>query len=534
MTFPPITPDSVEASDIVIVGSGVAGLVAALRARARRITVVSKTGFAGGGSSPLAQGGVAVAIGPDDSPARHATDTIDVGCGLCDLEVVRRVTSEGPSRIADLMALGARFDRETSGRLELGREAAHSRRRVIHAAGDATGFELVRALAEAVEAVDGIRIVEHTMALEILRHDGNVVGVLTVDREGRVALEVASAVVLATGGVGQAYLNTTNPVESTGDGLAMAARAGARLAGLEFVQFHPTAMDVGSSPMPLLTEALRGEGAVLVDERGGRFMEGVHGLAELAPRDVVSRAIWRHRMAGHRTFLDATTLGERLASRFPTVMELCLAHGLDLQNEPIPVAPAAHYHMGGVVVDQYGRSSIPGLWACGEVAHTGLHGANRLASNSLLEAVIYGSRIGERLARSPLAAPDAEVARVAVRAAAMKVADQPWIEEAGVDRVVIRLRDEMWRRVGLERSEAGLVRAIEEIDLLAEDAPPGFGELGNLLTVAGLVARSARIRTESRGAHFRNDIPRQDHHWQQHLYIEAGKMCQPRPIAVAG
>lgn len=526
------TPDAAVVSDVVIVGSGVGGLSAALRARGRRIAVLDKAGYGSGGSSVLAQGGMAVAVGSDDSPERHARDTLDAGCGLCDHDVVRSVTAEGPRRLAELMTLGAAFDRDSVGRLQLGMEAAHTRRRIVHAAGDATGGELMRALAREVEDLANVRIFEHTLALSLVTADDRVLGVLAVDRDGRIVLHVAAAVVIATGGIGGVFRHSTNPAGSTGDGLAMAAAAGARLAGLEFVQFHPTALDVGTRPLPLLTEALRGEGAILVDERGDRFMLPVHELGELAPRDVVARGIWRHRQSGHRTLLDAGSLGGRLGDRFPTVVELCRSHGFDPLREPVPVTPAAHYHMGGVVVDHTGRSSVDGLWACGEVSHTGLHGANRLASNSLLEALVYGSRIGERLARTPHAVPSERRAREALAAAPVEVADSPWLEEDGRGPAQ-RVRELMWTRVGVERSEAGLSRAVDELDELRSSSP-GRSELANLILVSSLVARAARARTESRGAHFRVDIPWPDRHWRQPLLVDRGGLMEPRPVAAVG
>jgi L-aspartate oxidase len=526
-------PDVVHSSDVVIVGSGVAGMMAALRARDRRVTIISKSNFAGGGSSVLAQGGVAAAMGPFDSPELHAADTIDAGAGLCREDVVRRVTSEAPQRLAELVQAGARFDHDEDGRLELGREAAHSRRRVVHAAGDATGHELVRALSNEIEHRESVTLVDRTLALELVVDDGRVVGLLAVDRTGQISLYAASAVVLATGGVGQVYRNTTNPIESTGDGLMMGSRAGARLAGLEFVQFHPTALDVGTSPMPLLTEALRGEGAVLIDETGIRFMESIHPMAELAPRDVVARAIWRHQVEGHATLLDATALADRLPGRFPTVVELCAEQNLDPRRQPIPVAPAVHYHMGGIEVDDEGQSTVPGLWACGEVAHTGLHGANRLASNSLLEALVYGGRIGDALAERPLRVAEPNRAMAALERADLPVRSRVWIDDRDTS-TIDRIRDVMWRCVGLERSEAGLDRALVELGELAREGPAGRSELDNMLGVAWLITISARARTESRGAHYRRDIPWSDHHWRQDLFVESGRPLDPRPVAVAG
>jgi L-aspartate oxidase len=484
------------------------------------------------GTGVLAQGGVAAALGQDDSPAQHARDTLAVGCGLNDPRVVRLVTEEGPRRISELLRLGARLDRDSGGRLALGREAAHTRRRVAHAAGDATGAELVRALSDAVRRVPDVRFEDGVLALELVVDRGRVIGLMTVDGGGELVLHLAPDVVLATGGVGQVYRYTTNPAEATADGLAMAARAGARLAGLEFVQFHPTALAVGGNPLPLLTEALRGEGAVLVDDTGSRFMERVHPAAELAPRDILARAIWRHRQAGHEVSLDATGLADRLAGRFPTVLELCLERDLDPRRQPMPVAPAAHYHMGGVAVDPHGRTSIDGLWACGEVAHTGLHGANRLASNSLLEALVFGARIGERLAASgPGAWPGRGGPLPAVPG--LQVARTPWLA-GDAAAVADRVRTVMWDGVGLERTAAGMRTAMRELHLLSGQAPQGAGELANLLLAARLVARAAWARTESRGAHYRSDVPWQDHHWRQDLFFEGQEPVEPRPVAAAG
>jgi L-aspartate oxidase len=523
--------NDIVSSDVVIVGSGVAGLSAALYAVGRRVTIVSKSSHGGGGSSVHAQGGVAVALGPDDDPRLHAADTLDVGCGLGDPEVVSLVTAEGPQRVRALVRLGAELDRTPAGELELGREAAHSRRRVVHADGDATGAELVRALAAAVQTEHRIRIDDQMLALELVREGGRVAGVLAVDRSGAPSLYRGRAVVLATGGVGYLYRRTTNPAEATGDGLAMAARAGARLAGLELVQFHPTALADGSDPMALLTEALRGEGATLIDETGARFMLAVHRLGELAPRDVVARAIWRHRRDGHQAFLDARSLAAGFAERFPTVLRLCRERGLDPVLQPIPVAPAAHYHMGGVVVDQQGRSSLPGLWACGEVAFTGLHGANRLASNSLLEALVYGARIGEALAA---ALPEVEPAAIG-QTPGEGVGKGAWLANDAKARDLARgIREAMWRGVGVERTASSLDRTLRDLRALELEAPVGPGELANMLTVASLITRAAYRRTESRGSHFRSDFPCASPHWRQQLVFEGEHLLEPHPVAVAG
>jgi L-aspartate oxidase len=533
----------------------------------------------GGGASVWAQGGVASAIGADDDPALHAADTLAAGAGLNDPRIVKLLTGEGPRRVRGLLALGARFDRDAAGRLALGREAAHSRRRILHAHGDATGAEVVRTLVEAVRREPAIQVADRTFALDLaLTAGGGVAGVLALDPHGRRVLYRAPAVVLATGGLGQLFLYTTNPREATADGLAMAARAGARLVDLEFVQFHPTALAAGvagdgggaaglaarlgdgaadgaAAPLALLTEALRGEGAVLMDDRGVRFMAEVHRDWELAPRDVVARAIWRRLREGRRVFLDARrAVGARFPERFPTVFALCRRHGLDPRVEPMPVVPAAHYHMGGVAVDAAGRTSLPGLWACGEVAATGAHGANRLASNSLLEALVFGARVAEDVAASAVelgAIAAQSVSGVAVerdRAGGVTAAAEldgvkvPMREQVGAERDAVglaaadaeidRIRHLMWEQVGVERDGAGLAAAVEELDAMAarqaETAGPAggepahlLGEARNLLWVARLLTAAALARRESRGGHYRTDYPCPDPAWQHRLFLTA-------------
>lgn len=524
------SPDGVRSADVVVIGSGIAGLMAAWHAEHREVLLLSKSAFAGGGSSPLAQGGVAAAVGVGDSPVSHARDTMEAGAGLCREEVVRAVTREGPERIDELLALGAAFDRSSDGALDLGREGAHDRARVVHAEGDATGAEIVRALRDAVETEDRIEILDHSLALELVVDRGRVVGVLCADADGRSFLVAANAVILATGGIGRIYSATTNPVESTGDGLAMAARAGASLAGLEFVQFHPTALDVSADTQPLLTEALRGEGALLIDENGRRVMDGVHPRLELAPRDVVARAIWSQLQVGGRVFLDATALADEIATRFPLVLGLCLDYGLDPRLRPVPVTPAAHYHMGGVVVGMDGRTSLPGLWACGEVSWTGLHGANRLASNSLLEALVFGRRVGRSVAAVSRDQTTPEsVARAADHMGLDRLTD-PWAKPG--DGIAAQLKKMMWRDVGLIRSMSGLRYAQLEIDRLDRAHDPETGEIANLLTVARLVITAAALRTESRGAHFRRDFPRSSRPWNQDLFFEGLRPLGPRPRLV--
>jgi L-aspartate oxidase len=524
-TGPPLSND-VRLADVIVIGSGIAGLMAAIHARHREVTFLSKSAFAEGGSSPLAQGGVAAAVGPMDSPASHARDTMAAGAGLCREEVVRAVTREGPERIAELLALGTAFDRSSAGTLDLGREGAHDHARVVHAEGDATGAEIVRALRSVVEAEDRIEIVDHTLALELVVDRGRVSGVVCAGADGRGFLMAANAVVLATGGIGRIYSATTNPVESTGDGLAMAARAGASLADLEFVQFHPTALDVNAGTTPLLTEALRGEGALLVDERGRRLMDGVHPRLELAPRDIVARAIWNQLQVGGRAYLDATALADHFADRFPLVLSLCLEHGLDPRSQPMPVTPSAHYHMGGVVVGFDGSTSLPRLWACGEVSWTGLHGANRLASNSLLEALVFGRRTGRSVAEISRDDASEDTVVRAVRRAGIELMSDPWA--ATNDPRVEELRKTMWRDVGLVRSMTELRRAQLEIDRLGRGLGSRLGELASMLTVARLVTTAATVRTESRGAHYRRDFPSTSRHWNQDLFFEGLRPLGPR------
>lgn len=491
----------------IIVGSGVAGLTTALALG--DCIVVTKTEL-GEGSSTWAQGGIAAAVGNGDDPALHADDTVAVSAGLADREVAELVAAEAPDRIEWLLQLGARFDRGSDGSLTLGREAGHGKKRIIHANGDATGAELMRTLRTAVRRRPDIDVLEHTAVVDLVWQGDRVAGVFIVTPEGSRDVLLAPAVVLATGGIGRLYSATTNPPEVTGDGLAMAIRAGADIADPEFVQFHPTALRSARDPMPLLTEALRGAGAVLRDDEGHRFMGEEHEDADLAPRDVVARAIWRRLRDGRGAYLDATHLGASLPDRFPTVFESAIDAGIDPRREWLPVSPAAHYHMGGIDVDEAGRSSLPGLYAAGEVAVTGLHGANRLASNSLLEGLVFGVEVATAIleAGGTVSMTDP----VDVPLSALRVGLQ---DDLGA---VARLRDVMWDQVGVMRTEQGLRSAIAQLAPLASRLTTGL--VGrNLATVAEMVTSAALDRTESRGAHHRVDHPETSPEWAHHTVV---------------
>ncbi len=387
---------------VIIIGGGLAGLFAALTLAPMKVTIVTPRPLGEGASSAWAQAGIAAAVGEGDSFEQHAADTIRAGAGLCDVAMVDMIVREAPARIEDLLRFGVPFDRDLEGRLRQSREAAHSQRRVIGVGGDQAGKAIMAALIAAARDTPSISMMEEVNAVDLAGADGHVTGLYCAPARGgtgRSTFLPARAVVLATGGVGQLYTLTTNPQEARGDGIAIAARAGAVIADAEFVQFHPTAVDIGKHPAPLATEALRGDGAKLVNSTGERFMLAVHPDAELAPRDIVARAVQIERAAGRGAFLDCRgVLGAGMPTHFPTVYAACASAGIEPATDLIPVAPAAHYHMGGVATDGDGRSSLPGLWAIGEVASTGLHGANRLASNSLLEAVVMAARAAEDIA----------------------------------------------------------------------------------------------------------------------------------------
>jgi L-aspartate oxidase len=474
------------------------------------VAVVTKAGLGTEAATCWAQGGIAAALGPYDTPGLHADDTVAAGAGLSKTSIARRVADDAAACVDALMGWGVRFDRDSNGNLALGLEAAHSRRRIVHAGGDASGAAILAALARTARRTPSIEIVEGVAVIDLmLGHDGAVVGVLGTS-DGQGSCPRARAVVLATGGVGGLYGATTNPLGAVGSGLALGARADAVLRDLEFVQFHPTAMALGPDPMPLATEANRGEGAILINGRGERFMADVPG-EELASRDVVVRAIWAQIEAGQSVFLDArAALGARFPERFPTVAAPCRAAGLDPATEPIPVRPAAHFHMGGLQIDENGRTSVPGLWACGEVAATGLHGANRLASNSLLEAVAWARYVaGDIKGQTSSSKPQL----ASVRESSGRPAGAP--HHVGLDpyRQIRRLMD---RAVGVIRDEAALQNAVVRLDgLAARDG--AISPSANVALVGLLIAAAALWRTESRGAHFRRDYPCTAPQWQRHI-----------------
>ncbi|MFF9482936.1 L-aspartate oxidase [Streptomyces sp. NPDC014733] len=531
-------------ADVVVVGSGVAGLTAALRCAAagRRTVVVTKARL-DDGSTRWAQGGIAAALGEGDTPEQHLADTLVAGAGLCDEEAVRTLVTEGPAAVGRLIEAGARFDTTPGGEdIALTREGGHHRRRIAHAGGDATGAEISRALVAAVREA-GLRTIENALVLDLLTDGrGRTAGVtLHVMGEGRhdgVGAVHAPAVVLATGGMGQVFSATTNPAVSTGDGVALALRAGAEVSDLEFVQFHPTVLYLGAEAegqQPLISEAVRGEGAHLVDADGHRFMAGQHELAELAPRDIVAKAIMRraHESGSDHMFLDARHFGAAMwETRFPTILAACRSHGIDPVTQPIPVAPAAHYASGGIRTDLWGRTTVPGLYACGEVACTGVHGANRLASNSLLEGLVFAERIAADLTRGEpgpaprgATAPDTSPEATALPLLAPEARVQ-------VQRV-------MTEGAGVLRSAGSLARAAAALDRLHRDAATATGdaaadlktpepgveawEATNLLCVARVLVAAAQRREETRGCHWREDHPgRDDATWRRHFRITLG------------
>lgn len=512
-------------TDVIVIGSGVAGLTAAIQARTSgyRVILVTKAQV-DDGSTRWAQGGIAAALDPNDSPEEHWRDTIVAGAGLCDSAAARVLVVEGPNAIRRLISRGANFDKTSSGDIALTREGGHHRDRIAHAGGDATGAEISRALVDAISNDPDIQLIENALVLDLLQDESGAAQGVTLHVMGEgmhdgVGAVLAPAVILATGGIGQVFSQSTNPKVATGDGIALALRAGAMLADLEFIQFHPTVLFLGldaKGQQPLISEAVRGEGAFLVDDSGDRFMQGVHPLGDLAPRDIVSIAIMKKMIEKNlsHVWLDARKLGDSWQERFPTIFNVLLGYGIDPRTDLIPVAPAQHYHSGGIRTDLYGRTNIPGLFACGEVACTGVHGANRLASNSLLEGLVFAERIGAVLA---LGLPERK----------------PFLTHKSSEVLISNdlrsvIQNSMTRNVGVLRSASSTQNAIDDLAPLNISMPEVLPntknwETSNLHTVATAIALAAHVREETRGSHWREDFPETEKTWLKRVLINSDK-----------
>jgi L-aspartate oxidase len=496
-------------TDFVVIGAGVAGLRAAIElAEAGRVLVLAKREVTNS-NTQWAQGGIAAALSDEDEVSLHLQDTLIAGDGLCNTEAVKTLVEEGPGRIEELISWGTQFDRSGT-KLVFGREGAHSRNRILHAQGDSTGREILRALYAKAQTLKNISVREFEFSTELEVENGRVTGISLINEKGLPEGMACSSILLATGGMGQLYRNTTNPEVATGDGVAMAFRAGAEVSDMEFIQFHPTALYLKKAPRFLLSEALRGEGAFLRNIEMDRFMAKYHPLAELAPRDVVARAIMHEMEVSHAkdpfVYLDLTHLSAaKVQKRFPRIYATCLEYNIDITEDLIPIRPAAHYSMGGVRTDLQGKTDLGGLYAAGEAAATGVHGANRLASNSLLEGLVYGARAGKAM-REELRQPR--------KAANKKAATQNGPVDAGLEELVGQIQDVMWKDAGIVRTRAGMQEAIAKLEgltpRLAHPRTRRAYEAANLQLAGLLVVRSARAREESRGAHYRTDYPGHD------------------------
>lgn len=522
-----ITPFSSEdfekEYDLIIIGSGIAGLISAYYApEILKIALLSKDKLEES-NTYYAQGGIAVALNPEDSPELHYKDTLNAGAEFNEEKIVRIVVHEGIERVKDLIKLGVNFDKHNG--LSFTKEAAHSKRRILHAQGDATGYEIARVMINLVRNKNNIDIYEHHMLVDLLTHDDEVYGGIFFDtKEKKIKIFTSRYTILATGGAGQLYLHTTNPLTATGDGLAVAFRAGARIMDLEFFQFHPTALDIDSPQRFLISEAVRGEGAHLLNAFGERFMLNYHPLAELAPRDVVTRAIFFEMMETQdKIYLDLRPIGEkRIKDRFPNIYKKCMEYGIDITKDLVPVSPAAHYFMGGIETDENGRTSLKNLYACGEVACTGLHGANRLASNSLLEGLVFGKRCIDTILNEDPAKPRSIPNNKSIHVNSFSLGE--------IEKMVKILRKTLWEKVGIIREEKELREAENIIhENLYEKLgsctiiDKSFFELKNMLLISKLMINSALIRKESRGAHFRLDYPKSKEEWRKHIIWEREK-----------
>jgi L-aspartate oxidase len=483
----------------------------------KKVVVITKQAV-DNSNTDKAQGGIAAALGTSDSPELHYDDTLMAGAGLCDENAVKILVNEGPARVRELIGIGARFDLK-EGKLALTKEGAHSRRRILHASGDATGAEIQRALACRIREDKNVLVLENHQAVDLLVHEDTCYGILVYDRKAN-ALHVyrGAGVILATGGLGMLYEHSTNPEVATGDGIAIAYRAGAELMDMEFIQFHPTVLSLPGAPRFLISEAVRGEGAFLRNRYGHRFMPGYHQLAELAPRNVVVRAMLAEmaNTASEKVFLDLSHMSADLvAERFPTISKTCAKYGLDITSDPVPVAPAAHYMMGGVKTNLNGETSIRGLYACGEAACLGVHGANRLASNSLLDGLVFGHRIVECVKKYKIGQQKKKVEFTC-----------DWLDSgpAGYNKIRAELRTVMNQYVGPVRTGEGLKKSIDffnknwYINKYEAPTPPDM-EVRNMLEVGSLIAESALMRTESRGGHYRLDYPESVDRWLKHIIL---------------
>lgn len=521
--FPANPPPLTDKAPYLVIGGGIAGLYTALElSKTNPVILVAKSALSESNTT-YAQGGIAAAIGSHDSPELHYQDTIMAGAGLCAPDSVLTLVHEGPSRVKHLIELGVPFDRSEQNELALTREAAHSRRRILHADGDATGREITHSLISKVRAAN-IKIYEDHFVLALVKQQGKCCGAVTI-HNGQYQFFLASAVILCSGGLGQIYGKTTNPKNATGDGMALAFHAGAVLRDMEFVQFHPTALYLPPSPQFLISESVRGEGAILLNQKGEPFMSGYHPLAELAPRDIVARAIFTEIEKNNSdcVYLDLSRIGSStIKQRFPNIYDKCVSYGLDITAKPIPVAPAAHYMMGGVVTDLFGRTNIPCLYAAGEVSNTGVHGANRLASNSLLEGLVFGGRIADHLKKFPIFIPDP--------------LDQfqlcyptLYTDYLSTESDLTMLHQITSHYLGIIREHGGLAEALRLLQLRPHAKPsfelnPSYFELQNMYLIAGLIAKAAFTRIESRGGHYRSDYPKPKAKWRKHILLSGENM----------
>ncbi len=521
--FPANPPPLTDTAPYLVIGSGIAGLYTALElSQSGPVILIAKSELIESNTT-YAQGGIAAAIGSHDSPELHYEDTIMAGAGLCSSDAVLTLVHEGPNRVKHLLDLGVPFDRSEQNEIALTREAAHSRRRILHADGDATGREISRSLISKVRAAN-IRIYENHFVLALVKHQGRCCGIITIHNQGY-QLFLASAVVLCSGGFGQIYEKTTNPKIATGDGLALAFQAGAVLRDLEFIQFHPTALYLPPAPPFLISESVRGEGAILLNQKGVRFMPDYHQLAELAPRDIVARAIFTEiqKNGGDCVYLDLSRIDPgTIKGRFPNIYQKCFSYGLDITTKPIPVAPAAHYVMGGIATDLLGRTNLPGLYAAGEVSNTGVHGANRLASNSLLEGLVFGGRIADHLKLLPIRIPSpTDQFQI--------IYPELYTDYLSMESDLARLHQITGHHLGIVREHDGLAKAIELLELKPQTEPnfelnPAYFELQSMYLLAKLIAKAALTRTESRGGHYRSDFPKPESKWRKHIALHGAKM----------